>query len=143
MLRLHRLTTPERRRPPSVVVGVAKQRALAVALCVGAGSEREWCYQVGRTGGRTSVPMPAGNVNCEMSLSGKTYRAFGGTMDGYPGPPARGGLTQSRGKQVTVWASWNGDTQVASRQILACPASRPCARWDRPDARPVSRPRLQ
>jgi Arylsulfotransferase (ASST) len=62
---------------------------------------------------------PAGNANFDMSLSGQTYRAFRAPWTGIPDYPPAVASRRGTGNAVTVYASWNGDTQVASWQILA------------------------
>jgi hypothetical protein len=61
----------------------------------------------------------AGKSNFDMSLSGQTYRAFRGPWTGTPDYPPAVAARRGTGNAVTVYASWNGDTQVASWQILA------------------------
>jgi hypothetical protein len=61
----------------------------------------------------------AGNSNFDMSVSGQTYRAFRAPWTGIPDYPPAVASRQGAGNAVTVYASWNGDTQVASWQILA------------------------
>ena len=61
----------------------------------------------------------AGNANFDMSLSGRTYRAFRARWTGIPDYPPAVAASQGAGNAVTVYASWNGDTQVASWQVLA------------------------
>jgi Arylsulfotransferase (ASST) len=61
----------------------------------------------------------AGKVNFDGSLSGRTYRAFRVPWTGIPDYPPAVASRQGAGNAVTVYASWNGDTQVASWQILA------------------------
>ena len=61
----------------------------------------------------------AGNANFDMSLSGQTYRAFRAPWTGIPDYPPAVASRRGTGNAVTVYASWNGDTQVASWQILA------------------------
>jgi Arylsulfotransferase (ASST) len=62
---------------------------------------------------------PAGNANFDMRLSGRTYRAFRAPWTGIPDYPPAVASRRGTGDAVTVYASWNGDTQVASWQILA------------------------
>ena len=62
---------------------------------------------------------PAGRPNFEMSLSGLTYRALRAPWTGTPYYPPAIATAKGSGSAVTVYASWNGDTQVASWQILA------------------------
>jgi hypothetical protein len=61
----------------------------------------------------------ANKPNFDMSLSGATYRAFRAPWTGIPLYPPAVASTKGRGNAVTVYASWNGDTQVRSWQILA------------------------
>jgi Arylsulfotransferase (ASST) len=61
----------------------------------------------------------AGKANFDMSLSGRTYRAFRTPWTGIPDYPPAVATRQGPGNAVTVYVSWNGDTQVASWQILA------------------------
>ena len=61
----------------------------------------------------------AGKVNFDARLSGATYRAFRAPWTGIPDYPPAVASRQGAGNAVTVYASWNGDTQVASWQILA------------------------
>jgi hypothetical protein len=61
----------------------------------------------------------AGKANFDMSLSGRTYRAFRAPWTGIPDYPPAVAASQGAGNAVTVYASWNGDTQVASWQVLA------------------------
>ena len=61
----------------------------------------------------------AGKSNFDMSLSGQTYRAFRAPWTGIPDYPPAVASSRGTGNAVTVYASWNGDTQVASWQILA------------------------
>lgn len=57
--------------------------------------------------------------NFDMSFSGGTYRAIRTPWTGVPGYPPAAAATKGLGNAVTVYMSWNGDTQVASWQILA------------------------
>jgi hypothetical protein len=61
----------------------------------------------------------AGKANFDMSLSGRTYRAFRAPWTGIPDYPPAVASRRGTGNAVTVYASWNGDTQVASWQIVA------------------------
>jgi len=61
----------------------------------------------------------AGKVNFAGSLSGRTYRAFRAPWTGIPHYKPAVASRRGTGNAVTVYASWNGDTQVASWQILA------------------------
>lgn len=61
----------------------------------------------------------AGQPNFGMTLSGDTYRAFRAPWTGVPDYPPAVASTKGSGNAVTVYVSWNGDTQVASWQILA------------------------
>ena len=61
----------------------------------------------------------AGQPDFDMSFSGGTYRAFRTPWTGIPRYPPAVAATQGSGNAVSVYASWNGDTQVASWQILA------------------------
>jgi hypothetical protein len=60
-----------------------------------------------------------GKPNFEMTVSGATYRAFRAPWAGSPYYPPAVASVRRKGNAVTVFASWNGDTQVASWQILA------------------------
>jgi Arylsulfotransferase (ASST) len=62
---------------------------------------------------------PASKPDFDMSFSGRTYRAFRSPWTGIPDYPPAVAARKGSGGAVTVWASWNGDTQVASWQILA------------------------
>ena len=58
-----------------------------------------------------------GNVNMDLMLSGFSYRGFRFVWDGQPTqPPAV--ASQRSGTGTTVWASWNGSTDVAAWRIL-------------------------
>lgn len=57
--------------------------------------------------------------NFDMSLSGATYRTFRAPWTGIPYYPPAIASSKGTGNAVTVDASWNGDTQVASWQVLA------------------------
>lgn len=61
----------------------------------------------------------AGKSNFDMSLSGRTYRAYRSPWTGIPDYLPAVASRQGSGNAVTVYVSWNGDTQVASWQILA------------------------
>jgi hypothetical protein len=61
----------------------------------------------------------ASQPNFDMSFSGGTYRAFRAPWTGIPSYPPAIAATKDPGNAVTVYMSWNGDTQVASWQILA------------------------
>lgn len=61
----------------------------------------------------------AGRSNFDMSLSGESYRAIRAPWTGTPFYPPAIATHKARGNKVTVYASWNGDTQVASWRILA------------------------
>ncbi len=61
----------------------------------------------------------ASKPNFDMSLSGATYRVFRAPWTGIPEYPPSVASTKGRGNAVTVSASWNGDTQVASWHVLA------------------------
>jgi hypothetical protein len=60
-----------------------------------------------------------GKSNFDMTLSSRTYRAFRALWTGIPDYPPAVAASQGAGNAVTVYASWNGDTQVASWQVLA------------------------
>jgi hypothetical protein len=63
---------------------------------------------------------PSGSVNMDLSLSGYSYRGFRFAWDGQPTqPPAI--AAQHTGTGTTVWASWNGSTEVASWEVLGGP----------------------
>jgi arylsulfotransferase ASST len=61
----------------------------------------------------------AGKPNFDMSLSGATYRVFRAPWTGTPSYPPSVASKKGRGHAVTVYASWNGATQVASWRVLA------------------------
>jgi hypothetical protein len=61
----------------------------------------------------------ASKPNFDMSFSGATYRVFRAPWTGTPDYPPSVASTKGRGNAVTVSASWNGATQVASWRILA------------------------
>jgi hypothetical protein len=61
----------------------------------------------------------ANEPNFDMSFSGRTYRAFRAPWTGIPYYPPAVASAKGPGNAVKVFASWNGDTQVASWQILA------------------------
>jgi Arylsulfotransferase (ASST) len=61
----------------------------------------------------------ANKPDFDMSFSGRTYRAFRAPWTGIPGYPPAVAARKGPGNAVTVYVSWNGDTQVASWQILA------------------------
>ena len=61
----------------------------------------------------------ANQPNFDMTLSGDTYRAWRALWTGSPDYPPAVASSKGPGNAVTVYASWNGDTQVASWQILA------------------------
>lgn len=75
----------------------------------------------------------AGRPNFEMDLSADTYRAFRAPWTGTPDYPPAVASAKGTGNAVTVYASWNGDTQVTSWQVLA--GSSPSS------LRPVGRPK--
>jgi hypothetical protein len=81
----------------------------------------------------------AGKANFDMSLSRATYRAFRAPWTGIPDYPPAVASAKGPGNAVTVYVSWNGDTQVASWQVLA--GSSPSSL--RPVGRPVSKTRFQ
>jgi hypothetical protein len=55
----------------------------------------------------------------DMTLSGATYRAMRAPWTGTPNYPPAIASSKGSGSAVTVYASWNGATQVASWQVLA------------------------
>jgi hypothetical protein len=55
----------------------------------------------------------------DMSLSGATYRATRAPWTGTPNYPPAIASSKGSGTAVTVYASWNGATEVASWQVLA------------------------
>jgi hypothetical protein len=57
--------------------------------------------------------------NLDMSLSGFSYRVFRSPWTGTPNYPPAVASSKGSGSAVTVYASWNGATQVASWQVLA------------------------
>jgi hypothetical protein len=62
--------------------------------------------------------------DAHMSGSYESYRAYRFPWTGTPaGAPAIAALTPSPGAPVTVYASWNGDTQTASWRLLAGPSA--------------------
>jgi len=61
----------------------------------------------------------ANQPNFDMSFSGRTYRAYRASWTGIPYYPPAVASAKGPGDAVSVYASWNGDTQVASWQILA------------------------
>jgi arylsulfotransferase ASST len=61
----------------------------------------------------------ANQPDFDMTFSGGTYRAFRTPWTGIPDYPPAAAATNGPGNAVTVYMSWNGDTQVASWQILA------------------------
>ncbi|MGH3402712.1 MAG: arylsulfotransferase family protein [Streptosporangiaceae bacterium] len=61
---------------------------------------------------------PARRSNFDMSLSGESYRAIRAPWTGTPDYPPAVAAHKARGNKVTVYASWNGDTQVTSWRIL-------------------------
>jgi hypothetical protein len=61
----------------------------------------------------------AGQANFDMMVSGRTYRAFRAPWTGIPDYPPAVASRKGAGDAVTVYVSWNGDTQVKSWQILA------------------------
>jgi hypothetical protein len=61
----------------------------------------------------------AGQANFDMMVSGRTYRAFRAPWTGIPDYPPAVASRRGAGDAVTVYVSWNGDTQVRSWQILA------------------------
>ena len=78
---------------------------------------------------------PADKPDFDMSFSGPTYRAFRAPWTGIPYYPPAVASRKGPGDAVTVYASWNGDTQVKSWQLLAGssasslrPAGRPVAK---------------
>ena len=75
----------------------------------------------------------AGQPDFDMSFSGGTYRAFRTPWTGIPRYPPAVAARKGPRSAVMVYASWNGDTQVASWQILA--GSSPSS------LHPVGRPR--
>jgi hypothetical protein len=61
-----------------------------------------------------------GSVNMDLSLSGFSYRGVRYAWDGQPTqPPAV--ASQRAGIGTTVWASWNGSTEVAAWRVLGGP----------------------
>ena len=72
-------------------------------------------------GGRKEITEfnAANEPNFDMSFSGRTYRAFRAPWTGIPDYPPAVAAGKGAGNAVTVYVSWNGDTQVASWQILA------------------------
>jgi hypothetical protein len=78
---------------------------------------------------------PAGKPNFEMSLSGLTYRALRAPWTGTPYYPPAIATTKGSGSEVTVYASWNGDTQVTSWRVLAGDSASSL----RPVGRPVTK----
>jgi len=76
-----------------------------------------------------------GKPNFEMSLSGLTYRTLRAPWTGTPYYPPAIATTKGAGNAVTVYASWNGDTQVTSWRILAGDSASSL----RPVGRPVSK----
>jgi hypothetical protein len=70
------------------------------------------------TSGRITEFTPRHRVDFGLTLARKTYRADRWRWVGDPrGRPA---VAASRtGKQVKVWASWNGATRIATWQVLA------------------------
>lgn len=62
---------------------------------------------------------PANTSNFDMSLSGATYRTLRAPWTGIPYYPPAIASSKGAGNAVTVYASWNGDTQVASWQVVA------------------------
>jgi hypothetical protein len=75
----------------------------------------------------------ASQPDFDMTFSGGTYRAFRTPWTGIPDYPPAAAATKGPANAVTVYVSWNGDTQVASWQILA--GSSPSS------LRPVGKPR--
>ena len=62
----------------------------------------------------------SGKVNMDLTLSGFSYRGFRLPWDGQPTQPPSVAAKRS-GAGTTVWASWNGSTEVAAWQILGGP----------------------
>jgi Arylsulfotransferase (ASST) len=62
------------------------------------------------------------DVRMDLSLSAWSYRGFRFAWDGQPSqPPAL--ASQRAGSGTTVWASWNGSTEVAAWRVLGGPDS--------------------
>lgn len=60
----------------------------------------------------------SGQVAMDLSMSGASYRGFRFAWDGQPlTKPAVAASLQSTG--TTVWASWNGSTEVSAWRVLA------------------------
>jgi hypothetical protein len=60
----------------------------------------------------------AGQVDMDLSLSGWSYRGVRFSWDGQPTTPPSI-AAQRQGNGTTVWASWNGSTEVAAWRVLA------------------------
>ena len=59
-------------------------------------------------------------VRMDLSLSAWSYRGFRFAWDGQPSqPPAM--TSQRAGSGTTVWASWNGSTELAAWRVLGGP----------------------
>ena len=72
----------------------------------------------GTTGWLTSV-LPRGHVKLGLKLERYTYRAVRGAWIGRPrGRPAVAARRRAR-RSVTVWASWNGATEIRRWRVLA------------------------
>lgn len=56
--------------------------------------------------------------NFDISLSGQTYRAFRALWNGTPYYPPAVATRKGTGNVVSVYASWNGDTQVGYWQVM-------------------------
>jgi hypothetical protein len=71
---------------------------------------------------RVSELGPGGRENLALRLRYWSYRAAPARWVGRPlAPPAI--LARRRGDRVTVWASWNGATEVRRWQVLAGPSA--------------------
>lgn len=63
----------------------------------------------------------SGKVILDMAFTGNSYRARRSSWEGSPsGPPAVAAQARPNGT-TTVWASWNGATQVSRWRVLAGP----------------------
>lgn len=67
-----------------------------------------------------------------MDVSAPTYRAFRAPWTGTPFYRPAVASVKDKGHLVTVYASWNGDTQVASWQVLAGSSASSMHRVGRP-----------
>ena len=81
----------------------------------------------------------AGTPDFDMTFSGRTYRAFRARWTGTPRYPPAVASTRGPGEAVMVYASWNGDTQVKSWQVLAGSSASSL----RPVGRPVAKAGFQ